>query len=307
MARRAAIDIGTNSVRLLVAEVSDTPRSRPWFPLRPVARDMAITRLGEGLEAGGALRPDAVARTAAFVTAYAGRAASLGVSRPVVAGTYALRVARNAEEFLARLTVPVRVLTGEEEARLGFRGALAGLGILPSQMRILVVDIGGGSVEMTWGTAREVTESCSLPLGAVVLSRQFLVSDPPTEMESRALREHVARTLDPHLGRLRRLRFHLVGVGGTITTMAALSQRLVPYDPDRVHGYRLSRTKIADLTARLLALRLADRRRLPGLQPERADIIPAGALVLMHLMVGLGRRSLVVSEADLLWGLLLEP
>lgn len=307
MPRRAAIDVGTNSVRLLVAEVPDTPRSRLRFPLRPVARDMAVTRLGEGLEAGGALRPDAAARTAAVVTAYAGRAASLGVSRTVVAGTYALRVARNAEEFLAQLTVPVRVLTGEEEARLGFRGALAGLGILTPRMRILVVDIGGGSVELTSGTAREVTESCSLPLGSVVLSRQFLVSDPPTEVEASALREHVAGTLDPYLARLRRHRFHLVGVGGTITTMAALSQRLVPYDPERVHGYRLSRAEITDLTAGLLALPLAGRRRLPGLQAGRADIIPAGALVLLHLMEGLGRRSLVVSEADLLWGLLLDP
>jgi exopolyphosphatase / guanosine-5'-triphosphate,3'-diphosphate pyrophosphatase len=304
VSRRAAIDVGTNSVRLLVAEVPDTPRSDAVSPLRPVARDIAITRLGEALDAGGALRPEAAARTAAAAVAYAARASSLGVPHPVVVGTYALRVARNPQEFLDRLPFPVRVLTEHEEARLGFRGACAGLGIRTA--RTLVVDIGGGSVELTVGTPREVTESRSLPLGCVVLTRRFFPGDPPTESEVGALRKHVARLLDPLLARLRTKRFRFIGVGGTITTMAALSQRLTPYDPDRVHGFRLSRSTVADLTAGLLVRPLADRRRLAGLQPERADVIPAGALVLEHLMVALRRRSLVVSEADLLWALVLD-
>lgn len=304
MSRRAAIDIGTNSVRLLVAEVFDSPRPRATSPLRPVAREIAITRLGEGLDAGGALRPEAAARTTAVVAAYAARAATLGVPHPVVIGTYALREARNAQEFLGRLACPVRVLTGQEEARLGFRGAVAGLRLPPS--RVLVVDIGGGSVELTVGTPREITESHSLPLGCVVLTRRFFASDPPTDIEVRELRAHVARLMDPLLVRFRRQRFWLVGVGGTITTMAALSQRLATYDPDRVHGFRLSRTTIADLTADLLARPLADRRRVPGLQPERADVIAAGALVLEHLMGALSRTSLVVSEADLLWAVVLD-
>ncbi len=304
MSRRAAIDVGTNSVRLLVAEVPDVPRAGAIPALRPLARDIAITRLGEALDAGGPLRPEAAARTAAAVAAFAARAASLGVPHPVVVGTYALRAARNPEEFLGRLPFPVRVLTEHEEARLGFRGALRGLGIRTS--RTLVVDIGGGSVELTVGTPQEVMESRSLPLGCVVLTRRFLAGDPPAAREVSALRRHVGRLLDPFLARLRTQRFRFVGVGGTITTMAALSQRLTPYDPDRVHGFRLSRTTIADLTAALLARPLADRRRLAGLQPERADVIPAGALVLEHLVVALRRRSLVVSEADLLWALVLD-
>lgn len=306
MSRRAAIDVGTNSVRLLVAEVPDVPHRSAASPLRPLARDIAITRLGEGLEAGGALQPAAAARTATAVAAYAARAASLGVPNPEVVGTYALRVARNPEEFFDRLAFPVRVLTEDEEARLGFRGAVAGLHIHTPQSRILVVDIGGGSVELTVGTPHEVTENHSLPIGSVVLTRQFLGGDPPTLGEVRALREHVTPLLDPLLAPLRLRRFRLVGVGGTITTMVALSQRLTPYNPDRVHGFRLSRTTIANLTADLLARPLASRRRLPGLQPERADIIIAGALVLEHLMVTLDRRSLVVSEADLLWAVLLR-
>ena len=305
MSRRAAIDVGTNSVRLLVADVPETSGSDTAFPIRPVARDIAITRLGEGLEEGGALEPQAAARTAAAVAAYAARAVSLGVPNPEVVGTYALRVARNPEELSGRLSVPVRVLTEDEEARLGFRGAVAGLRIHTPRSPILVVDIGGGSVELTVGTSHEVTESHSLALGSVVLTRQFLAGDPPTQSEVRALREHLARLLDPLLARVRRQRPRLVGVGGTITAMAALAQRLAPYDPERVHGFRLMRATITRLTADLLALPLARRRRLPGLQPERADIIVAGALVLEHLVVALDRSSLVVSEADLLWGILL--
>ncbi len=220
-------------------------------------------------------------------------------------GTYALRAARNPEELLRRLHRPVRMLTGREEARLGFRGALAGLGITGAASQILVVDIGGGSVELTWGTPRGIAESRSLPLGCVVLTRRFLPHDPPRSAEVAALRAHLAQNLGPIVSRLRRRRLRLVGVGGTITTLAALDQRLTPYDPDRVHRYRLSTSAVRALTADLLAQPLADRRRRPGLQPERADVIGAGALVLEHLLVALGRRSLVVSEADLLWALVL--
>lgn len=306
MSRRAAIDVGTNSVRLLVAEVPDLPRSTAPPPFHPLAHGSAITRLGDGLDMGGLLRPDAAARTADAVAAYVARAASLGVPQPVIVGTFALRAARNPEELVRRLGFPVRVLTADEEARLGFRGALTGLGLHAARSRVLVIDIGGGSVELTVGTPQEVLESHSLPLGSVVLTQKFLAADPPTESDVGALREHAARLLDPILTPLRAQRVRTIGVGGTITTMAALSLRLSPYDPDRVHGFRLSRTMIAALTADLRARPLADRRRLPGLQPERADIITAGALVLEHVMVASGSGSLVVSEADLLWAILLE-
>lgn len=306
MSRRAAIDVGTNSVRLLVAEVPDRPRSTAPPPFHPLARESVITRLGDGLDMGGLLRPDAAARTADAVAAHVARAASLGVPLPVIVGTFALRAARNPEELVRRLVFPVRVLTADEEARLGFRGALTGLGLHAARSRVLVIDIGGGSVELTVGTPQEVRESHSLPLGSVVLTQKFLAADPPTESDVGALREHAARLLDPILAPLRAQRVRTIGVGGTITTMAALSLRLSPYDPDRVHGFRLSRTRIAALTADLRARPLADRRRLPGLQPARADIITAGALVLERVMVASGSRSLVVSEADLLWAILLE-
>lgn len=307
MSRRAAIDVGTNSVRLLVAEIPDRSCSIVPPPFHPLARESVITRLGEGLDVGGRLRPDAASRTAEAVAAYAARAASLGVARPVIVGTFALRAARNPDELFRRLAFPVRVLTAQEEARLGFWGALAGLGLHPADMRVLVVDIGGGSVELTVGTQREIAESHSLPLGSVVLARRFLAGDPPTDGDVAALREHAARALDPILAPLRGRGIRdLIGVGGTITTMAALSLRSPRYDPDRVHGFRLSRTMVTSLTAELRARPLAERQRMPGLQPERADIIIAGALVLEHVIATSGRRSLVVSEADLLWAILID-
>lgn len=323
MSRRAAVDIGTNSVRLLVAEVADAGSvpapggsqvsllSNPQCTdrnvfLEPVLRRLTITRLGEGLDAGGLIKPAAAARTAAVIEEFAALAASQGAPFPLVVGTYALRVARNPEELLTRLHFPVRVLSGEEEARLGYQGTLAGLDSLPAG-RVLVIDIGGGSVELTWGTRGQIEGTLSLPLGAVVLTEQYLSHDPPSEDEIAALRAALGRILDPRLPAVARRNAQVLGVGGTITTMAALAQRLDPYDPDRVHGFRLTLRTVEEITDKLLRLPVADRRRLPGLQPERADIISAGALVLQHLLAELGCEQITVSEADLLWALVLDP
>jgi exopolyphosphatase / guanosine-5'-triphosphate,3'-diphosphate pyrophosphatase len=302
VARRAAIDIGTNSVRLLVADVAGPPRASR---LRPVLRRLQITRLGERLTPGGRIRPGPAMRTADVVERFAAAAARAGATDPVVVGTHALRTAQNPGALLSRLDRPVRILTGDEEARLGYRGALAGLGSLRRSSRLMVIDIGGGSVELTWGDRGRIEGSLSLPAGAVVLTEQFLAHDPPSPEEVAALREYLVQMLGPALpaaGRPRRV----VGVGGTITTMAAVAQRLSRYDPDRVHGFRLSRRAVDRMTEDLVARTVAERRRLPGLQPERADIIAAGALVLQQLLTSYGCRSIIVSEADLLWALVLD-
>ena len=348
MSRRAVIDIGTNSVRLLVADVPDgarasspsglhPARTEPPLRARPailpdaglarlsrrgparasapraVDQRLTITRLGEGLGAGAAIRPAAAKRTAAAVGAFIEAASAAGAGPPLLVATHALRAARNPDELLSRLRVPVRILSGDEEARLGFHGALAGIGPLPSHARVLIVDIGGGSVELTWGECRRIEDSLSLPIGAVVLTEQFLCHDPPLRREVAAVEDALGRTLDapldkisrPARGMRRKAPQRVIGVGGTITTMAALDQRLDPYDPDRVHGYRLTRRAVQRITRRLLAQTVAERRDLPGLQPERADIIAAGALVLRHLLVQLDSREITVSETDLLWALAL--
>ena len=302
MTRRAAIDIGTNSVRLLVADVDDAAPDR--LTVRPVDRRLTITRLGEGLEAGGLLMPVAAARTAVVVTEYVARAGDLNVPEPVVAATYAVRAARNPELLLERLSVPVRVLGGDEEAALGFRGALLGLPELPPQAPVVVLDVGGGSVELTWGTAQgDADGASSLPVGCVVMTRRAIAHDPPDQDEIEALAETLASALDPVLVPLRTRGGRLIGVGGTVTTLAATAQRLIPYDPDRVHGYALTAEAIEGLLGSMRRLPLAERRRLPGLQPERADVIIAGTLVVRHVLAALHRNTITASEADLLWAL----
>jgi exopolyphosphatase/guanosine-5'-triphosphate,3'-diphosphate pyrophosphatase len=311
--RRAAIDVGTNSVRLLVADVLDATPSSPR--LRPVLRRLTITRLGEGLTPGGRLRPGAVARTAVEVRRCVALARDAGAPDPALVGTFALRAARNPQLLLSRLGRPLRILAGEEEAHLGYNGVLAGLAARRRPSHLLVVDIGGGSVELTWGRGSRIVAARSLPTGAVVLTERFLSHDPPRPAELDGLRSHLARVVDPHLiagpsaprlGAAWRRSFRMTGVGGTITTMAAIVQRLAPYDPDRVHGFRLSRVDVARIADDLAAMPLAARRRVPGLQPERADIIVAGALVLEHVLKKAGVREITVSEADLLWALVLD-
>jgi exopolyphosphatase / guanosine-5'-triphosphate,3'-diphosphate pyrophosphatase len=287
-----------------VADVRDSPCSSP--KLQPVLQHLQITRLGEHLTPGGRIQPGAAARTAEVVKRFARLARDAGALDSVIAGTHALRIAQNPDELLARLDGPVRILTGDEEARLGYRGVVAGMGSSSIPPYLLVVDIGGGSVELTWGRRGRVESSQSVPVGAVTLTERFLAHDPPLPTEISALRDHLTHTLDAGLSKASGKGLRVVGVGGTITSMAAIEQRLSPYDPNRVHGYRLTRRSVGRTMEELAALPLAGRRRLPGLQPERADIIVAGAVVLDHLLARIGVRSLTVSEADLLWALVLD-
>lgn len=276
--------------------------------VHPVDRQLTITRLGEALHAGGLLTPDAVSRTVAVVEEYVARARRLGVSQPVVAATYAVRAARNPEALLDRLSVPVRVLDGEEEAALGFRGVVAGLRDLAPAAPVVVLDVGGGSVEVTWGTAQDGIEgSRSLPVGSVVMTQRFIAHDPPAPAEVAALADTLAAALDPLLVPLRSRADRLIGVGGTVTTLVAMAQRLVPYDPDRVHGFDVTAAEVDRLLAAMCAVPLAERRRLPGLQAERADVIIAGTLAVRHVLGSLRVDAITASETDLLWALVAAP
>jgi exopolyphosphatase / guanosine-5'-triphosphate,3'-diphosphate pyrophosphatase len=266
-----------------------------------------ITRLGEGVAARRLIRPAAAARTAAAVNSFVQLAADKGVTSPIVVGTDALRLAGNPDALLARLRVPVRILSGEEEAWLGYVGVLAGIRPLRAQTNILVIDIGGGSVELTWGTSAGVRGIRSLPLGAVAMTERFLAHDPPLASEVAALQTALTHRLKPVLARIAGRPLRVAGVGGTITSLAAIEQHLSHYDPQRIHRFRLTRRAVDALTGRLLAMTVAERRGIRGLQPERADVILAGALVLRYLLSALRCRQISVSEADLLWGLLLEP
>lgn len=296
--RLAAIDCGTNSVRLLVAEV-DAGR------VVPIERALQITRLGQGVDATGRFDPAALARTLAAFGDFATRLDALGVQRRRVVATSAARDAANSDEFfagvLARVGVPAEIISGPEEARLSFIGAASGFHGLPQP--VLVTDIGGGSTELAVGADGDLTHAVSLDVGSVRIRERFLAGDPPTPAEIAAATGHVESLLDGSGIAFDKIAAW-VGVGGTGTSLAALALELPVYDSAKVHGSRISPDDLARLTGRLLAMPAAEVLALPTMVPGRADVICAGGLICRQIGARLG-LPLQVSEADILDGIIL--
>jgi exopolyphosphatase/guanosine-5'-triphosphate,3'-diphosphate pyrophosphatase len=300
----AAIDIGTNSVLLVIAAAS---AAGP----RPLLERATITRMGEGVDQTRRLAPAAVARNLECLRAYADDLRAHGSPRLDVVGTSALRDAEGSSAFLDEaeriLGVRPRVIAGDEEARLTFRGALSGLGL---SGKLLVFDVGGGSTELVVGDAGGAAPpDCrvSLDIGSVRLCERHVQSDPPAAREIAAIEADIQRALAA-AGPLTRVHAHepltLVGVAGTVTTLKALDLGLAPYDPARVHGSVLTLSTVESLCAKLASLPFAERARLPGLQPKRADVIVAGALIVRDLLRRAGAAQAVVSDRGVRFGLL---
>ena len=292
MTRRvAAIDLGTNSTRLLVADADDGR-------LKEVERLLAITRLGEGVDTSRGLAEPAVARVDAQVGRYIDRARELGAETVLAIATSAVRDAANGGEFLAGLErrhgIRTMLLAGEDEARMTFRGVTSAR---PLSGEAVICDIGGGSTELIAGDPQGVDYAVSLDMGCVRMSERFLRADPPTGEEIAALRRQVAEMLptDVPAGKL-------IGVAGTVTTLATIDLGLDEEIPERVDGHRLGRARVSAELERLAAIPLAERRRVRGLMPERAPTIVAGAAILVELMERLGTDALTVSERDILHG-----
>jgi exopolyphosphatase/guanosine-5'-triphosphate,3'-diphosphate pyrophosphatase len=301
--RLAAIDVGTNTVRLLVVD------SDPARGYRPVFATQEITRLGEGLGPDRRLRVEPVRRTLEVLQRYAGLARSQGARRVIAVGTSALREARNAADLLgpaARWGIDFRVISGEDEAALTLLGVRAGLPDLAAH--VLMLDIGGGSAEFLLAEGGCVRAAVSTDLGAVRLTEAHLASDPPAPGELARLRGAVQARLQALHAELPAVPpgATLVGTAGTITTLAAVDLRLASYDPERVNGHVLSLPRAASLLKDLAALPLARRRAVPGLEPGRADIILAGATVCTAAMECFGFRDLRVSEGGLREGIVLH-
>ena len=300
----AAIDLGTNTVRILVAEMDRTAG------LAPLWADQAVTRLGEGLTERGTLDPAAADRTLAAVRRFRDHALGLGAAEVLLVATAAVRQARDGREFLARLRaepgITPRVVGGEEEAALTLLGASWGLGGIAGAFALL--DIGGGSTEVLVAEGARVLTAVSLALGVVHLVERFFVHDPVEPVELDACRLYVdARFREEAWDRIRPSRpASLVATAGTPTTLAVLDLGLPGYDPRRVQGHRLSAIAIARLTDRLAALPLAERARIPGLEPGRADVIVPGAIVLSAALTGLDLGAATVSDAGLREGILLD-
>ena len=300
--RLAGVDIGTNSTRLLVADVDGAGNDAR---LTTIDRRMRITRLGQGVDAARRLQPGAIERTVDVLREYRRVIDDLGVDRVRATATSAARDAANRDDFFAPATavlgVAPELLAGDEEARLSFLGATSGLA---EPAPYLVVDIGGGSTEFVVGD-REPVGQISVDIGCVRLSEQLLHSDPPAPEElSEAVtivREHLA-DVDRELPAVREAAT-LVGLAGTVTTIAAVELGLPEYDPDKIHHYRLTKEAAEDVFRTLATETVAERRHNPGLDPGRVDVIVGGAVVLVTILRVFGFDEVLVSEADILDGL----
>jgi exopolyphosphatase / guanosine-5'-triphosphate,3'-diphosphate pyrophosphatase len=299
----ATIDIGTNTTLLLVARVSSDGS------LELVEERAEITRLGRGIGAGGALGAEGIARTLAALREFAA-AARRHQAKIAAIGTEALRRAPNSADFLDPaaeiLGSPIEVIDGAREAALTFEAvadafpaALAGA--------LTVVDIGGGSTEIVIASGGKVMFNVSLPLGSVRLTERFIHHDPPRPEEIAAITAEVDAALAPvPFPRPSDMEATLIGVAGTVTSLAAMAEALVSYDPARVHGYRLSQAALAEQIARLRVGTQAARERIIGLDPRRADVILAGALILQRIAAAAGVAAVQVSDRGIRWGLMHE-
>jgi exopolyphosphatase / guanosine-5'-triphosphate,3'-diphosphate pyrophosphatase len=305
--RLAAIDIGTVTTRLLVADVSADG-------LVEVRRCTDITHLGEGLTATGRLSEAAMERVADVMSRYAETIAELGVERVTAMATSASRDAENGDDFLQLLAehgVVPEIIPGEREAQLSFAGATSDVREADG---LLVVDLGGGSTELILGDVRhedgarvaEIVRARSVDVGSKRLTELFLHSDPATSGEIAQAREWAAAQLKPYFDGLRERAEQMIAVAGTATSLSAIHQELAFYDSARVHGSCLSGSELADLTETLAAMTLEERRHVVGLHPDRAAVIVAGALILETVLALSGLDSATVSEHDILYGILLD-
>jgi exopolyphosphatase/guanosine-5'-triphosphate,3'-diphosphate pyrophosphatase len=298
--RTAVVDIGTNSTRLLIADTED---ERVTDELE---RESIVTRLGKGVDADGSLNDEAMERVYSTLEDYRELIDRHGVDRALAVLTSAVRDASNGEEFAQavekRFGLEPHILSGEEEARLTFLGATSERD--PNDPTpTLVIDIGGGSTEMVIGTGHEATFHVSNQAGVVRQTERHIHSDPPTREDQDALAQDVrAIFLRAVPEQQRRAVGHAIAVAGTATSLGAIAQELEPYDPDKVHGYALSAPEIERMLGNLAAVPLEQRRNTPGLHPDRAPTIVAGAIILRETLRLFGLDRVEVSEHDILRG-----
>ncbi len=295
--RVAIVDIGTNSTRLLVADVEDGR-------VEEVERRTRVTRLGRGVDLSGNLSSDGIEAVCEVLAEYVAAYRELGAESVDAIATSAVRDAANGEAFIAelreRFALGARVLGGEEEALLTYRGATAQRS---RQDPALVIDIGGGSTELIVGSGDEVAFQTSLQAGVVRQTERHLAGNPPTPSELEQLAGEILGQLSSTLSSEPRVYAEVgIAVAGTPTSLAAIEQKLDPYDPRRVHGYRLSLESVQRMLSLLASLPLAERREVTGLDPDRAPTIVAGAVILIEVMRSFGLGEVEVSEHDLLHG-----
>ncbi|TQF73939.1 Ppx/GppA family phosphatase [Rhodococcus spelaei] len=312
MTRVAAVDCGTNSIRLLIADADESGR------LHDVRREMRVVRLGQGVDATGEFAPEAIARTRVALEEYAGMIRETGATAVRMVATSATRDVANREDFFAMTRevlgaviagAQAEVITGDEEARLSFSGAVGELD--PATGPFVVVDLGGGSTEVVLGDGDGVRAAYSTDIGCVRITERCLHDDPPTAEQIAQAREFASAKLAEAFERVPVEQAHTwVGVAGTMTTLAAVSLDLPHYDAERVHLSRMSLPRLHEVDARLLHMTHEQRAAIGPMHPGRVDVIGGGAIVADTLAEELARRAgideLVVSEHDILDGIALS-
>jgi exopolyphosphatase/guanosine-5'-triphosphate,3'-diphosphate pyrophosphatase len=298
--RIAVVDIGTNSTRLLVCEIEGEQ------VMRELERVSTVTRLGAGVDADGRLDEQAMERVFATLDKYRALIDEHGAERSIAVLTSAVREASNGSEFAQlvkqRYAFTPHILSGDEEARLTFLGATSERDP-EDQTPTAVIDIGGGSTEMVIGSGHEAGFHVSTRAGVVRQTERHLHSDPPTAAELDHTREDVRSVLlDGVPADCRPAVEHGIAVAGTATSLGAIAQKLEPYDPDKVHGYRLTHEQCEEILTQLASLPLAERRQVPGLHPDRAPTIVAGILILIEVLTLFGLGEVEISEHDILRG-----
>lgn len=305
----AGIDIGTNTLRLLVAETG--PNS-----FRELYSDRKITRLGQDLDRTGRLSPDAGKRSLNALLDFAESIRRHAALHVAAVGTSALRNASNSLEYIAEVksktNLSISIITGEEEARLTLLGVAQALKEHGSRKAdplesALVVDIGGGSTELIVTRPKQPPFVTSLPLGAVYLTERFIKHDPPLPEEMESMRRMVRETLDRQCAGIQPgTDAVFVGTAGTITTLASIDQCLAVYDPDKINGHRMAKETIDGIVRKLTASTLKERRAIPGLEHGREDIILSGAVITQEIMDRFGFAMMVVSDWGLREGVVLD-
>jgi exopolyphosphatase/guanosine-5'-triphosphate,3'-diphosphate pyrophosphatase len=295
--RVAVVDIGTNSTRLLIGDVEGAG-------VTEIERRTTVTSMGRGVDHTGMICTDAVDDVCSVIADYKARYEEMGAERVMAIATSAVRDAVNGDAFIAelreRFNLDARLLTGEEEANLTYRGATSHR---PAGESTLVFDIGGGSTELIVGTGSRVAFHTSLQAGTIRQSERHLTTDPPDPHELEDLAADIRNLIERAVAAEPEAKAsRAIAVAGTPTSLAAIEQELEPYDPGRVHGYRLGLKPIQRMLSRLSSLPLAERLRVPGLHPGRAPTIVAGTVILVQVMRAFQINEIEVSELDILHG-----
>ena len=303
--RVGAIDIGSNSVRLLVAEIAS---GEPWGPgMDTLTRAGEACRLGRGLHESGRVDEELVERAGGIVSDFLRRARSLGARHVLAAATAALRRASNGAAAAERISevagVPVRILSEADEARLVYRTVILGLGNSVRGSQCVVFDLGGGSTEVVSGVGERLGRWTSLPFGAVTLTERMLATDPPTEPELVESRAAVRSELMHGCASFPERTAVLAGVGGTVTVLAALDAGMTTYDPSQLEGAFVPRERVRALADRIARSSQAERRAMPIMGEGRADIVGTGVLVVEGLMDRFQAPGLLCSTQGLRYGL----